>query len=92
MNRLIDKALALQRQMKEGKSLYPDDDAFVIPRGERARLEQLDLSIHPGTEKPRKLLKNDGTIVTQVVKKKAPNTARRRACPASRAPGSTATR
>jgi hypothetical protein len=52
---------------------------------------QLDLSIHPATEKPRKLLKNDGTIVTQVVKK-APNTARHRACPASRPPGSTATR
>lgn len=68
MNRLIDKALALQRQMKEGKSLYPDDDAFVIPRGEGARLMQLDPSIHPGTEKPRKLLKNDGTVVTQVVK------------------------
>lgn len=68
MNRLINKAVAMQRQMKEGKSLYPDDDAFVIPRGEGARLMQLDLSIHPGTEKPRKLLKNDGTIVTQVVK------------------------
>ena len=29
---------------------------------------QLDLSVHAGTEKPRKLLKNDGTIVTEVVK------------------------
>jgi hypothetical protein len=47
MNRLIDKAPALQRQMKEAKSLYPDDDAFVIPRGEVARLMQLDLSVHP---------------------------------------------
>ena len=28
---------------------------------------QLDLSVHHSTAKPRKLLKNDGTIVTQVV-------------------------
>ena len=68
MNRLIDKALAMQRQMKEGKYIYPDDDVFLIVRGDGARLMQLDLSIHAGTEKPRKLLKNDGTIVTEVVK------------------------
>ena len=29
---------------------------------------QLDLSVHHSTAKPRKLLKNDGTVVTQVVK------------------------
>ena len=29
MNRLIDKAQAVQRQMKEGKYNYPDDDAFL---------------------------------------------------------------
>ena len=68
MNRLIDKALAMQRQMKEGKYIYPDDDVFLIVRGDGARLLQLDLTIHAGTEKPRKLLKNDGTIVTEVVK------------------------
>ena len=52
-------------QMKEGKYLYPDDDAFLIVRGRAAaRSMQLDLSIHHGTQKPRKLLKNDGTIVT----------------------------
>jgi hypothetical protein len=68
MNRLIDKALAMQRQMKEGKYIYPDDDVFLIVRGDGARLLQLDLRIHAGTEKPRKLLKNDGTIVTEVVK------------------------
>jgi hypothetical protein len=51
MNRLIDKALAMQRQMKEGKYIYPDDDVFLIVRGDGARLMQLDLSIHAGTEK-----------------------------------------
>jgi hypothetical protein len=68
MNRLIDKALAMERQMKGGKYSYPDDDAFLIARGDGARLMQLDLTIHAGTEKPRKLLKNDGTIVTEIVR------------------------
>jgi hypothetical protein len=68
MNRLIDKALAMQRQMQDGKYDYPDDDAFVVVRGENARLVQLDMSIHPGTVKPRKLIKNDGTVVTEIVK------------------------
>jgi hypothetical protein len=68
MNRLIERALAAQRQMKEGHYNYPDDDAFLIVRGDGARLMQLDLSIHAKTEKPRKLLKNDGTIVTEIVK------------------------
>jgi hypothetical protein len=40
----------------------------LIVRGDGARLFELDLSLHAGTEKPRKLLKNDGTIVTEVVK------------------------
>jgi hypothetical protein len=68
MNRLIDKALAMQQQMKEGKYMYPDDDAFLIVRGGNARLMQLDMSIHGSTAKPRKLIKNDGTIVTEIVK------------------------
>jgi hypothetical protein len=38
------------------------DAPFIVPRGDNARLSELDLSIHHGTTKPRKLLKNDGTI------------------------------
>ncbi|MDO8629802.1 MAG: hypothetical protein Q7R41_04855, partial [Phycisphaerales bacterium] len=38
MNRLIDKALAMQRQIKEGKYHYPDDDAFLVVRGNGAWL------------------------------------------------------
>jgi hypothetical protein len=76
MNRLIEKALAMQRDMKDGKYMYPDDDAFVVVRGENARLMQLDLSIHPGTVKPQKLIKNDGTVVTEIVKSvRVPNLA-----------------
>ncbi|HWP24244.1 MAG TPA: hypothetical protein VNM15_08735 [Candidatus Binatia bacterium] len=82
MNRLIDKAVAMQRQMKEGKYPYPDDDVFLIVRGDGARLMQLDLTIHPGTVRPQKLIKNDGTIVTEIVKSVRvanPNAARQNA-------------
>jgi len=67
MNKLIDMALEKSARMKDGKYLYPDDDVFLVHRGDGARLMQLDLSIHHSTVKPQKLLKNDGTIVTQVV-------------------------
>ncbi|MBM4260690.1 MAG: alpha/beta hydrolase [Deltaproteobacteria bacterium] len=68
MNRLIEKALAMQRQMKDGKYMYPDDDAFLIVRGENARLMQLDPGVHATTAKPQKLIKNDGTVITEIVK------------------------
>jgi hypothetical protein len=67
MNRLIGMAQDTQARMKEGRYLYADDDAFVIPRGEGGRLMQLDLGIHHSTRKPAKLLKNNATVVTQVV-------------------------
>jgi pimeloyl-ACP methyl ester carboxylesterase len=67
MNHLIGFAKTKQQRMKAGEDTYPDDDVFVIPRGEGARLMELDMSIHHSTAKPRKLLKNDGTIVTQIV-------------------------
>jgi pimeloyl-ACP methyl ester carboxylesterase len=67
MNRLIDSALAALKAMKQGTVAYPDDDAMVVTRFEGARLMELDPSIHHGTLKPEKLLKNDGTVVTQLV-------------------------
>ncbi len=67
MNRLIDAALDRQARMRAGTHLYADDDAFLIPRGVGGRLMQLDLGVHHSTQKPAKLLKNDGTIVTQIV-------------------------
>jgi pimeloyl-ACP methyl ester carboxylesterase len=67
MNRLIDAALAETKAMKAGTAPYPDDDAMVVTRFEGARLMELDPSIHHGTVKPEKLLKNDGTVVTQIV-------------------------
>ena len=67
MNKLIDLALEKLARMREGTHLYPDDDAFVVARGNGALLMQLDPSIHHGTAKPQKLLKDDGTIVTQII-------------------------
>lgn len=72
MNRLIDMAMDRQARMRDGKYLYADDDAFVVPRGTGGRLMQLDPSIHHSTAKPRKLLKNDGTIAMQIVESVRP--------------------
>ncbi len=68
MNKLIDVALEKVAQMKRGEYPYPDDDAFLVVGGEGARLMQLDPSIHHSTVNSQKLLKNDGTIVTEIVK------------------------
>jgi hypothetical protein len=62
MNFLIDEALYRLQQIEGGTYKYPDDDAFIVPRGDNARLMQADLSIHHSTIQPRKLLKNNGTI------------------------------
>lgn len=68
MNRLIDIALDKSRRMKAGRDAYPDDDVFLVVRGQGARLMDYDPAIHPGTVKPQKLLKNDGSISTQIIR------------------------
>ena len=67
MNRLIDAARAEQKAMKDGTAPYPDDDVMFLTRFEGARLMELDPSIHHATLAPQKLLKNDGTVATQIV-------------------------
>lgn len=67
MHRLIDAAQARLQKIETNKDPYPDDDAFVFPRALGARLMELDDSIDPVTLKPQKLLKNDGTVSTQIV-------------------------
>jgi len=62
MNRLIDIALERMRRIEAGTYRYPDDDAFIIPMGDNSRLMRLDPSIDHATQKPRKLIKNDGAI------------------------------
>ena len=44
----------------------------AVHGSEGARLSEMDLTIHSGSVKPQKLLKNDGTIVTEVVKSVRP--------------------
>ena len=64
MNRLIDLAKAALAKK--------DDDVFLVVRGEGARLMELDPSVHHATVKPRKLLKNDGSVATQIVESVRP--------------------
>jgi pimeloyl-ACP methyl ester carboxylesterase len=66
MNRMIESALALRAGMVSSGKPYPDDAPFIIPRA-NARLMEMDLSIDRSTAKPRKLIQNDGTIVTKIV-------------------------
>lgn len=67
MSRLIDKALAMKAAVKAGKGLASDDEPFIFYH-DRARLMDFSMSVHPSTIKPEKLLKNDGSIVTEIVK------------------------
>jgi pimeloyl-ACP methyl ester carboxylesterase len=67
MNRLIDKATALRADVAAGKAKTTDDAPFIVYR-DRARLMDFSLSVHPGTTRPQKLIKNDGTISTEIVR------------------------
>ena len=62
MNRLIDMAAKQLQEIEEGKGPYPDD----------ARLLSLDPSIRHTTRRPAKFLKNDGSVVTEIVPSIAP--------------------
>ncbi|HEX3484179.1 MAG TPA: hypothetical protein VHT51_03905 [Micropepsaceae bacterium] len=77
MNAQLAQALALRERIKKGESVYPDDDAILVPFSDQAgaaRLDQMDPSIPEimSTARPEKLLKNDGTIVHEVVKSVEP--------------------
>ena len=74
MNRWIDRGLYIRKLMKEGNWIYPDNDAFIIPRGnDRAtNIFAMDTSILCCTKRPQRLLKNDGTIVTEIIKSVRP--------------------
>jgi hypothetical protein len=73
MNEQLAKVLAAKARMAKGDYLYPDDDIVLVPFSDQdgsAGLMLMDPSIPEfmSTASPRKLLKNDGSIVTQVVK------------------------
>ena len=64
MNFLIDQALA---KLAEAEAAGDNDAPFIVPMADNARMADIDVSIHGGTASPRKLVKNDGTVVTQQV-------------------------
>ena len=78
MSERIAAALAAQQRMKNADYPFPDDDVVIIPAGGNpgagaggdATLAGLDPGILDlmTTAKPQKLLKNDGTVVTGIVK------------------------
>ena len=72
MNRLIDLAQVRLREIENGTGRFSDDDGFLVARAEAAELMLLDPGIHHTTARPQRLLKNDGTIVRQVVESVRP--------------------
>jgi hypothetical protein len=66
MNKLVDSAVEKRKQILAGTYRLPDDDSFVIYRT-GARLMDLDSSIGVTTLKPRKLVKNDGTVSEEII-------------------------
>jgi hypothetical protein len=77
MNAQITQVLALQARIKRGEHIYPDSDIVLVPFSDQAgaaRLDQMDPSIPEimSTARPRKFLKNDGTIVTEIVRSVEP--------------------
>jgi hypothetical protein len=77
MNAQIADVQARIERMKKGEHVYPDDDIVLVPFSDQAGAARLDLMdptipelMH--TARPRKLLKNDGTVVTETVKSVAP--------------------
>jgi pimeloyl-ACP methyl ester carboxylesterase len=74
LNAWIDKALDMRAKMKAGKWIYPDNDQINIPRAadRSTNIFALDTSILCCTKKPHKMLKNDGTISTEIIKSVRP--------------------
>jgi hypothetical protein len=66
MNKLVDKALKMRADIEAGKS-FPVGDAPFVSHRNGARLVQLDRSVDGKTDSPRKLVKDDGSIVTDIV-------------------------
>lgn len=67
MNRLIDKALTARAEIEAGKANTSDDAPFIVFRN-RARLMDISMSVHPGTARPQKLIRDDGSISVEQVR------------------------
>jgi pimeloyl-ACP methyl ester carboxylesterase len=81
MNRLVGMAIDQAVRLGTPAAPFPDDNAFLIVRASGARL--IDNAEPTATTEPRKLLKNNGSVVTEIVKSSRP--------PATAAPQQNAT-
>ena len=72
MNRLIASAGEQANQLGSDRGPFPDDNVFLIVRAAGARLVDGDVIAETATVKPRKLLKNNGSTVTQIVRSVRP--------------------
>jgi pimeloyl-ACP methyl ester carboxylesterase len=72
MNRLIAAAIAQASQLGSDRGPFPDDNAFLIVRAQGARLVDSETVAETATIKPRKLLRNNGSTVTQIVQSVRP--------------------
>ena len=81
MNALIESARSRLKAIREARGPYPDNDLFAIPHGGNpgagpggaSQLHSLDTSIAlRKTREPQKLLRNDGSIVREIVTSVSP--------------------
>ena len=68
MNRLIAGATAAASQLGTDRGPFPDDNVVLIVRAAGARLADADVVADTATASPRKLLRNNGAIATQIVR------------------------
>jgi hypothetical protein len=76
MNHLIETAQKRMAAIRAGKSVYPDNDVLIIPHGGNpgagpggtSQLQSFDTHVASrSTAAPHKLLRDDGSIVTQII-------------------------
>jgi hypothetical protein len=74
MNRLIEAAAGQVRQFATARAPFPDDNVFLVVRAQGARLVDAETFAASATAQPRKHLRNDGKVVTEVVRPVRPFT------------------
>ena len=69
LNELIQKVLVTQARIAKGEYAYNDDDLIFLPGGNAVIVHAAPKLVPEmiSTKKPAKLMRNDGSIVTQIV-------------------------
>jgi hypothetical protein len=95
MNRLIATAMEQANQLGTGRAPFPDDNVFFIVRAQGARLTDAETLASTSTIEPRKHLKNNEKIVTEIVHPvrpaSSPTSARRAGDSTATPPGTSST-